>query len=376
MWMLFSLTTLVLLVVGIARRRARRHWDGERRGELRVARFKENGLRTTGRKVARIRVGIAVRPVLEFECRAETLFDEVLVQLGVAQEIQVGRFAFDDAVYLLTDDPAVSSWLRSQPTLTSLLATAFADDDHTPARLRRVVCYDGLLWMEFTGGRRAGREVEAVLTYADAALRQIEGALPATRPAEATGDRARIREAIVLGCSSVLGIVTVGLFILVEVPGWPVVLDEDTAMALGWTAGAGLFAALLGLTFWLLGRRARLPLALLEVCTVGLIGALACGHGLVRDLNRRLDDSPPLGREAVVVETQREQHSSRGRWGSRRTYWRYFATFGTPDGTGPALSISIGIDAFRRFEEGQRVLLVEREGAFGIRWLEDVRPAP
>ena len=376
MWMLFSLTTLVLLAVGLARWRARRHWSGERSGDLRVAGSTRKEKHSPNPRVTHVRVGLAVRDVLAFECRAETAFDRFAVGLGLAQETELGRRAFDRAVYLLTDDPTVATWLRSRPALTTLLAQAFGEGSDAPLPVRGLACHGGLLWLEF-GPPRGGTFVEEVVVqYASRVLREIAEALPSTRPSASTGDRGVWRAAIVLGASSALGITALLQMLGGIAPGWPRELDEAAATALGWKAGAGLFAALLGLALWLVGRSARLPLVLLEMCTIGLFGALVCGHAGTREFNRLLDGSAPQLREAVVSEASMTQRQVRRRRGRTRTVTDYHLAFETPPGTQAPPRTEVDRATWSRFEQGQRVLLVEREGAFGIRWLEDVRPAP
>jgi hypothetical protein len=376
MWMLFSLTTLVLLAVGIARWRGRRHWDGDRRGDLRVAVSTRKDKNSTHPRITRVRVGLQVRDVLAFECRAETAFDRFAVGLGLAQETELGRRAFDRAVYLLTDDPAVATWLRSRPALTTLLAQAFGEGGDAPLPVRGLACHGGLLWLEF-GPPRGGTFVEEVVVqYASRVLREIAEALPSTRPSASTGDRGVWGAALVLGCSSALGVTALLQLFKGGLPGWPIVLDPAAAEALGWKAGVALFAALLGLALWLVGRRARLPLVLLEVCTVGLFGALVCRHAGTREFNRLLDGSAPQLREAVVSEASMTQRQVRRRRGRTRTVTDYHLAFETPPGTQAPPRTEVDRATWSRFEQGQRVLLVEREGAFGIRWLEDVRPAP
>lgn len=363
MWLFIGAITLLCACVYAGRKRHAAHWNGLPY-TVRDASFLAS---LDGRGSWRFRpsLGLATPSPLEFECKAESWLDRFFKWTGLAVELQLGQDAFDRAVYLIADNPAVLEALRREPDLCDRLIELFRTPPETGFRAHRVVCRRGTFRVEFRQTSMGSSEY-VLFTRVAPLVRRMWAALPDRLPEGHSGaDPLFLRSVVVLAFSTGLAIHGgVHLFRLLRFDG-VVTLDLWPLMTLGLLAGGILLALQLLLATLLLARSSRLHLIMLELLLVGGFGALSTGVVEVRDINIDLDTSESTPYAARVLDLR----TSRSRRGGTR---RYAVVTPWADQAGGRLRVDYG--DYHALSIGQPATIRVREGYFGIRWIKSVRP--
>ena len=363
MWLLIGAITLLSACIYAGRKRYAAHWNG-----LPFAVGDRSFLASfdgVGSWRFRPCLGLATPSPLEFECKAESWLDRFFKWSGLSVELQLGRDAFDRAIYLVADNPAVLEVLRREPDLCDRLTELFRTPLHPGFRAHRVVCRRGKFRVEF---RQTSVGSSEYVLFAKAAplVRRMWAALPERLPAgQAGADPLFLRSVVVLAFSTGLAIHGgVHLYRLLRFDG-AVTLDLWPLLTVGLVAGGVLLALQLLLATLLLARSSRLHLIMLELLLVGSFGALSTGVVEVRDINIALDASETTPYATRVLDLR----TSRSRRGGTR---RYAVVAPWSDEKGGKLRVDY--DDYHALTIGEPATIHVRGGYFGIRWIEAVRP--
>jgi hypothetical protein len=312
-------------------------------------------------------LGLATPSPLEFECKAESWLDRFFKWCGLSVELQLGQDAFDRAVYLVADNPAVLEALRREPDLCDRLIELFRKPLHEGFRVHRVVCRGGKFRVEFRQSSIASSE-HVLFAKAAPLIRRMWAALPERLPEGHSGaDPLFLRSVIVMAFSTGLAIHggehVYRLLLIDDVT----TLDVWPLMTVGLVAGGLLLALQLMLAMALLARSSRLHLIMLELLLVGSFGALSTGVVEVRDINIGLDasESTPYATQVLDLRTSRSR-----RGGTRR--YAVVAPWGTEAGG----RLRVDYDDYHALVVGEPATIHVREGYFGMRWIAGVRPGP
>ena len=363
MWLFIGAITLLCACVYAGRKRHAAQWNGlpyTVRDSAFLASFEGQGS-------WRFRpcLGLATSSPLEFECKAESWLDRFFKWTGLSVELQLGHDAFDRAVYLIADNPAVLEALRREPDLCDRLIELFRKPIDQGFRVHRVVCRRGKFRVEFRQTSIASSEY-VLFSRAAPLIRRMWAALPERLPEGHSGsDPLFLRSVVVLAFSSGLaihgGVHLYRLLIFDSVT----TLDLWRLLTAGLVAGGILLALQLLLATALLARSSRLHLIMLELLLVGSFGALSTGVVEVRDINIDLDTSEATPYATRVLDLR----TSRSRRGGTR---RYAIVEPWADQEGGRLRVGYG--DYRALTIGAPATIHVREGYFGIRWIESVRP--
>lgn len=363
MWLFIGAITLLCACVYAGRKRYAARWNGLPY-MVRDSSFLAS---TQGEGSWRSRpcLGLATSSTLEFECKAESWLDRFFKWTGLSVELQLGQDRFDRTVYLIADNPAVLEVLRREPDLCDRLIAMFRESPDHGFRVHRVVCRRGKFWVEF---RKTADIASSYLIFSKAAadVRRMWAAIPERLPDGHSGaDPLFLRSVIVLAFSTGLAIHGgVHLYRLLRFDG-VVTLDLASLLTLGLVAGGLLLALQLLLATALLARSSRLHLIMLELLLVGSFGALSTGVVEVRDMNIDLDTS----RATLHATTVQDLTVSRSRRGGTRRY-AYVDAFGNE----PPRKLRVSYDDYHSLTIGEPATIRLRDGYFGIRWIEAVRP--
>jgi hypothetical protein len=363
MWLFIGAITLLCACVYAGRKHHAAHWNGlpytVRDGAFLAS--------LDGRGSLRFRpcLGLATPSPLEFECKAESWLDRFFKWCGLSVELQLGHDAFDRAVYLVADNPAVLAVLRREPDLCDRLIELFRTPREAGFRVHRVVCRRGKFRVEF---RQTSMGASEYVLFAKVAplVRRMWAALPERLPDGHSGaDPLFLRSVIVLAFSTGLAIHGgVHLYRLL-IFGGVSTLDLWPLLTLGLAAGGILLALQLMLATALLARSSRLHLIMLELLLVGSFGALSTGVVEVRDINIDLDTSEATPHATQVLDLR----TTRSRRGGTRRY-AYVAAFGDE----PPRKLRVGYDDYHALTVGEPATVYLRDGYLGIRWVASVRP--
>lgn len=369
MWFVFGGVTLLLAaIVGFGWRMAARWRGEERRWKGRLAWTQE----IKGKHGPRgYRAGVPCPDVFRFSLHDEGALDRWFRRIGIDRERRVGDAAFDDAVFIDSDDDRVVAALRGSEELRQAILAQRARYPRSITRLSWRACR-GRLWVEAIGacGRPGDEELGTLLDtlqgFADALAAQ------ATRPG---GDRFVWRAALVLATSTALALVG-GAFAFVAFMEPPAVLEPWRAFGLSLLVSipAALAFALASMAWLRPSARAHRVLA--EVMTVGLGGIVALGWTGFQHANAALDRAPVEWQrhEQAWTETVRYRCGRRG----GRTCLTYYVHLADGLRGPPPNPSSLEIDSQERdaLPSSGAVEVGIGEGRFGLRWIAGVRRAP
>ncbi len=374
MWPLFGLVTLVAASVYAGVRRYRGSWTGLRKTWLPQRRVtgqtpvSYQASLTGGSAMGKIlRVGIRTDTVLDFECKPETRLDRFFKWTGLAVEQQLGHAAFDEAIYLVSDDLRMLEALNDDPRVHQILLSFFSEQLHADYRAVRLVCRGGTLRLDLRERSRAVPRMHEMLDVVMPMLDDLARRLPTRLLRE---DKARdwawLRAVLVLALST--GLAIHGGVHLFRLAVYSIDSTLEPMRLVAWMlpVGAGLLGLMVLATLVLLARSSRLHLVMLEVLLVGLFGAFATAFVEVRDANMELDRSEPTTLRATVVEKYSRK--------SRRTARRYYLVLSDWPVAGEGRARVHG-DTYDRVQVGDPVVLYLRQGALQVPWLERVVPA-
>jgi len=317
--------------------------------------------------VARVRIALELPDTQRFVLRRERFIDRTAKWLGIAREWQTNDPAFDDAIFILSDDP--------------ILLEALADDSglrHAAQRLlanpqvESIACARGRLWATLcrvdAAFRAKGDDEIADLLAATirpdlALLRDRLGAI-GLRPWSEDRDPVEQREHWLLMATSVIGIAGIAAFFWGEGVGLPRQLAftaiESHATILTAIAGAVLFALLVSL----IGRSSRTHLVLIEILLVALPGAWIAGRALYALENERLDRAPATEHFARIVELYTHR-------GKSTSY--YLVIDGWPDARFDR-TLQVRPAVYEQFQPGDCARFDLHPGYFGDPWLSAIEP--
>lgn len=355
MWFAFGLVTVVAAGAVTAWRRRASDWEGTRVGTYmhRITRGKSKAIES-------VRIGVQTRSTLDFECKPEGDLDRYFKHHGLTREYQTGQRAFDDALYVVSDDPRVAAALRTDPGLAADMLALY-DAGRPRFAFDRVTCRDGRLWVDYSASGKPER-ADDLLAACVPPLESLAAALP-TGAAGNRGDRLLLRSVVVLAASS--GLAISGALQLLRI-----YLDDaftvDSGQLLPFTAffGGLLLLLMCLLTLKLLYRTSRFHLVLTEVLLVGAFGAFATAYAELRDFNMEFDPSGAQELSATVVD-KRVRHGRR----SRRTY---YVTVTDWNGSGAPVERRVPRNLHDALLPGQVIKVRQHEGRLGARWVEDL----
>jgi hypothetical protein len=370
LWLLSVLVPLAGLGAMCLKMMDTAHWSGTPgpHGPIRIVRQKD--------RIVSISAGVAATNTMDFELRRELWYDRLLKRHRLAFEAQSGHAGFDQAFFVLADDPAVIERLRHDHALCDRLLDLCGPGVPPGYRFARVVCAGGTLWAEYGWTRPlVAPDVDRLTGGLQLRLQAIAPQLPFATPGEITTAQYVRRAALRLEQAALVVFLAgiAGLLVLL-VTGLPQILDRRGL----WSYAAGVAAVFLYAIFdWgrrHLGRSPRAHRLAAIWLFVGAPGLLVCAMLWVRQLDIGLDRRASFERSGSVLGL----HVNKGRRGLRR----YSADVllrpreGDPDGRTEKLRLQLDADEYARLPRLGGVRVVEHPGLLGLRWVDDVQREP
>lgn len=290
-------------------------------------------------------------------------------KIGLTKEHQVGRDAFDKAIYIVSDDLHLWRALSPEEKLTSDIDEMFRLAPATFCELREIRYNSGMLWLRykvFTGFD--AQSIDKVAAKLAPKLALIAAAL--IKAEQDTTKKLRdpfvIRAAVLLAISSGLAINGALQLWRLDWTALPITLDVGELLRHAlWLAGTVSALLIIAAIVWL-GRSARTHLVLIELLVVGSLGAAATGAAELRDMNIEFDQHPP---ELHAVNTVLKAVAR-----SRRST-RYYLYVEDWEGKQSQVKLKVSAAIYERIDIGKRVVIVVRPGLLSYRWIEDIRAA-
>lgn len=364
MWFLFGFITLISFTGYFIYKRIDSSWKGisAYTTDKQPFQYQKNHHKN---KLQSLLISVAAPVGYDFIIKREGVLESLAKGLGISKEVQIGVEEFDSHVYVASDDELFHQVLASHEGVRAALLeiVRYLNNGYN---FRSMRCNGGRLWVKLKPGKDIGvadmgSEFVELVGY----LHRVANALPDTPPA----GRERWRDPFVLKAALLLALCT-ALFIngmvhsarlvyttqpsLVDVS--PVVRD---ALMLG---GAIVFFMVVAL-FALLGRSARTHLVLIEIFTIGAVGAVSSSFVELRDMNMEFDSGPAY-QTTVIAE------SVRTRKGHRRTPPAYFVTVRPVQGDSyRRVEYEITSHLYGRIRPGDRLIITEKSGYLNYRWV-------
>jgi hypothetical protein len=356
MWFVIGLLSLAGIAVWLAHERWNVDWRGTPVGAGRMKRYTNKG------RLTLLRVGMATPSELDFELKRESWIDNLAKTLGISREPQVGSPAFDERVYVISDDARLTALLRSDPALL-MRVERMVGNAANGFQFKRLVCRRGQLWVNLTPSAAANEYAET--QWALGELQALSDALPPL-PAykQRSLDRRFLHTVIVLGIAGGLAINAMVQLLRLALSNVPFTVDDGQLWSLTLPVAAAIVFALVFATLLLLGRSARMHLVLGEVLLFGGFGALGTALVELRDFNMEVDRGPPVELPSMVVE----KHYSRGRRST--TYYLYLADW---NGGGKLQHVTVSHSDYDLYLTGDAVSVRQWPGALGVRWVEKIQ---
>jgi hypothetical protein len=321
------------------------------------------------RRITGVKIGVGAPFKVRFVLRTEGFIDRLGKWLAVAREYQTGDAAFDERVYVLSDDRSLVDTLAFDAQLREHVLAVLSDET-----VKAIHCNAGVLWVEARAPDGADKD-DSDAVVATGLARAIGADLLGMRerlrslvagewtPAR---DPYVSREAVFYGISVALAVAAIACFFWSYGHGLPrmLVFDQTERLAAGvafvlWLGGS--IAA-----FMLMGGSSRAHLVLIEILITATPSAWFVARTAFAEYNIHADVTESRSYVAQVTD----RHIARGRRG-RRSYYLVFDQW--PD---PRIETRLRVSStlYARFPEGSCVRVGLRTGRLRDPWLEYLRP--
>ncbi len=365
MWFLAGFITLAVFCLSSLFWRSRIYWRGKKRQADGIDYEIKLTLDKKQEHVTRVEVGVACGDGISFTLTRERLHDVVAKQVGLIEECQTGDPAFDDTVYIRSDDRVVHRMLQTDRVLRESLLQLI---DACPYGLKSVEVYQGRLWMAAKPIGETPEDAEQECARLApllnrAAARLLEPTTPATPETQYPFPfRANCIRAISTG----LGIR--GFFSLFPLypPPFPFMLNPLAPWIIAVPIGLCVFALLALAALAWLRRSARTHLVLIELFLVGMPGAMLNAYEMAHDFNIDRDRTSPSLSLATVTDLDIDP-------GGRNTPTRYRVELQGWPTEAARTWLNVESRDYYELQIGSSVAVEQHPGAFGWAWVSGIQ---
>jgi hypothetical protein len=360
----FSMWVLARLITAVAAGLMRFYWrktgvDGERAtdGLAWVYRQTKNK-----KRVVSTEFGMTFAHPLFLRLSREGAVDRFFKSTGLAREFQAGERAFDDAVYVGCDHPAIEPLLQEDEETRAAILELFRRD-------ARSIYTDGAhLWV-----RRSG---DTLPTSPELALlEKIRAGLEAIPPESFQSLRDNFFWRALLLESIVWSIAGYGIPAIFEYlfRAEPLYFDWGPVIRLGLLAAVGIFLGLALLTWILLRGSSRAPRVFIACLVLLVVGVPFSSIEAISDANVILDHSPAEQISATVTRKFTTRNNG-GR--TRHTQYHLGLQAGENSLTALPAEIAVSRALFLSAAKGGRVTISVGPGALNFPWVQEIRASP
>ncbi len=358
MWIIVRLLTAA--IVGLAKF----YW---RRSRVQQDRFTGDvaWVLTQGKNKGRVfstSFGLSFTHPVFFRLSPERGWDRFFKRIGFTHEIQTDDSAFDAAVYVACDHPALAPVLQEDADARVAILDLFA------AGAQCIYADGANLWVRRSGDTPPDEAELGKLAKVRAALQTVPAA-----------DFQTLRDpyfwrALAIG-ALVWSLALYGVPAIFEniTRAEPLYFDWWPVIRLGAAAALGTAVVLVGLTWMLLRGSSRSHRVLVENLLVLILGLPFSSVELVSDANIGLDRSTPVVVQAGVGGTYTT--ITHGRHGSHTHYHVRLLPTRDPVNPLPA-TIEVSSGVYRRAHKGGQLAVTMHAGALGVPWVQEVTPRP
>lgn len=368
MWFFFGFFSVFAAVAFFTKHRLAANWTGTHHNTSRCT--YELGIDRHKGNITRIRVGIPCITGFYFKVRRETLTDKLFKSLGLSVEQQFQNLAFDENIYVLSDDCRLSEAIKNKLSVQGHILAIFDRNLLPGFTAKEIWCQRNRLWITAEPKYQANTETcTSFAAQAAPMLGEISGTLQTGAPANTgTKDRFIFKAALLLGISTALAVnVCIQAFRLI-VLHFPVVLDNNALLHQALLPSLVMAALLIFVCILLLGRTSRAHVVLLELIFIGVAGAYGTAYFELRDYNIDFDASPPRKVATTIID----KHTTR--CGKRNRSTCYHIELAGWPGYAQGIRLQVNRSLYDTLTEGGTAEIKVHDGELGSRWIEEPTP--
>lgn len=363
MWFLFGFLTISICICVEFWRRHLSRWSPENISS--GLQYKHSRNKS---KITSVHLGIACHKLASFSLKRQSGLDNFFKRMGVSNEFETGDQAFDDSIYLISDNKTLHHALANSPAFRSAVKKIMDFGIASKLEAQEIHCRNGRLWATFKAG--SDYNEGKIFTVAKALAKEFETLVNSVQEVAAVSgsrwsDPFVIKAAFLLAISSGLAINGVIQFFRIGFSKLPFTLDPSLIVEDAFVYSLALILAFAVIALYWLGRSARTHIVLIELMTIGALGTFLTVATEMRDINIEMDTASPQ-----VFETQVEQkYTTRGR--RRGTKYHVVVKDWRCDCGTYRMRVSEFI--YRSVSEQGKVQLVQHQGYLGYPWISQVR---
>lgn len=364
MWFLFGFLTISICIFVEFWRRYISQWKPE--GFAAGLQYKYSRRK---RKITSVDLGIACHKLASFSLKRQSGLDNFFKRIGVSNEFETGDQDFDDSIYLVSDNKTLHHALANSSAFRSAVKTIMNFGVASKLEAREIHCRNGRLWATLKAG--SDYNEGQISSVAKALVKEFETLVNSVQEvATVSGSRWSdpfvIKAALLLAISSGLAINGCIQFFRIGFAKLPFTLDSSLIADDALVYSVVFILAFVGIALYWLGRSARTHIVLIELMTVGALGAFLTVATEMRDINIEMDTASPQ-----VFETQVERkYTSRGyRRGTK--YYVVIKDWRCDCGT---YRIRVSASFYRSVSEQGKIQLVQHQGYLGYPWISRITP--
>lgn len=316
--------------------------------------------------IVSLKIGVQTDKKLNFMLRRENWWDRYFKSIKLTKEYQVGWKKFDDEIYIVSDSEAISKGFLNNKGTQKLLLKLFRSGFDNRISISKMQCNSGRLWVEINsfGSLKSEKEefeliARELYVIADK-LKNID------IKKHGRSDPYFIKSSLILAISSGLLINAIIQVSRINIFVMPITLDRVGLAAFSILGGTVITAILAASAWYLLNKTSRAHIVLLEIVTLGYLGAIGSTAAQIREMNSEWDTSSPHRYESRIVRKSIEE----GRKGSKIYTLHLSGLSGSK--FNEKLSVNISGSMYDRVQKDFPVEIVQHDGYFGLPWVKSI----
>jgi hypothetical protein len=327
-----------------------------------------------------IRIGVTCATGLYFCLKPEGFLDRFFKFLGLSEEQQLAHVSFDQNIYMLSDDKRLGEILKNNTPLIEQIEALFRDKLIDGSTVQKLWCQSGRLRVDIQSFNNrdflSAQSKACVLKLAETVLpvlTQLGIKLSENAPKE-TGSRDKflIKASLLLGINTVFVAAGALFFIQRLIFRNADIKFLDIAQLSVWSLSMGIAITLAMITacILLLGKTSRAHWVLIEIMTLGFIGATVTSVNLIYNYNQLWGTRTSWQEQTTILS---KYTTSCGRRSSNTCYNITISeTKTSPNGT----NFRVFSHHYNKFTVGSKVSVTYHQGALGLRWADTPKLLP
>jgi hypothetical protein len=374
MWFLLGFMTLAICVVASYFARQAANWKpDEREGEFEYKLDMDKG------KVSGLLFGVSGVREYSFTIKNETWYDRFFKRFKISNEIQTGDSEFDDLVYVLSDNSLLHEKLVSSEAIRIAIKNIFNFGVSKGYTVKKLECRNGRLWIKcsiqnnFSETNVRGLIARPLLPQFFAIAKELNQIN--AKDYNRWLDPFVFKSLVVLGISTGLAVNAVVQLFRTWLGDFPFIVDINVLVFHSILLGILIITGLIIFTLWWLKNSSRTHIVLLEIFTIGLLGAVGTAFHELRDINIEWQKGQP---QIFVSELKDHYVVKKRRYGRRGGYSTTHYYLLLDDWNckcNKTYEKEVSYDTYRQLNYYRYLGVVQYPGALGYSWVSDIKPS-